>query len=83
LAADAGDATAQDSLGVMYLNGEGVPRDYVAAYTWFNIAAATVPASDEGWHARLDRFRDTIAGDMTPAQVEEARARAMAWIRSR
>src|SRR4051812_32861546 len=52
-AADQGNATAQDSLGVMYVNGEGVPQDYAQAYAWFNIAEATVPADDTGWHARL------------------------------
>ena len=72
----------QDSLGVMYVNGEGVAQDYVAAYAWFNIADTIVPAADEGWHARLDKFRNAIAGDMTPDQVAEARARAKAWKRT-
>jgi TPR repeat protein len=81
LAADAGDPTAQDSLGVMYVNGEGVPQDYVQAYTWFNIADAIVPSADEGWHARLDRFRNTISGDMTPDQIAEAKRRAQTWIK--
>lgn len=71
-AADQGNATAQDSLGVMYVNGEGVPQDYAQAYAWFNIAEANVPADDTGWHARLNRFRNEIAGEMTPAQIEEA-----------
>jgi TPR repeat protein len=31
-AADQGEATAQGSLGVMYLAGVGVPQDYVQAY---------------------------------------------------
>jgi TPR repeat protein len=81
LAADAGDPTAQDSLGVMYVNGEGVPQDYVEAYTWFNIADAIVSASDDGWHARLDRFRNTISGEMTPDQIAEAGRRAREWKR--
>ena len=37
--AERGDAWAQYGLGVMYDNGEGVPRDYAEAATWFRRAA--------------------------------------------
>lgn len=37
--ANAGDAVAQDDLGVMYYNGEAVPQDYVEAVRWFRLAA--------------------------------------------
>ena len=67
--ADQGNATAQDSLGVLYVNGEGVPQDYVQAYAWFDIAETNVPIGDQGWHARLDRFRNEIAGHMSPADM--------------
>jgi TPR repeat protein len=67
--ADQGNATAQDSLGVMHVNGEGVPQDYVRAYAWFNIAETNVPAADEGWHARLNRFRNEIAGQMSATDM--------------
>ena len=33
-------AGAQNSLGGMYLFGEGVPKDPVEAYKWFSLAAA-------------------------------------------
>jgi TPR repeat protein len=36
--ADQGDARAQSILGLMYLNGRGVPKDDVAAATWFRRA---------------------------------------------
>jgi TPR repeat protein len=67
--ANAGNATAQDSLGVMHVNGEGVPQDYVRAYAWFNIAETNVPTADGGWHARLNRFRNEIAGQMSAADM--------------
>ena len=35
----AGDADAQNTLGVMYATGEGVPRDIEAALIWFQRAA--------------------------------------------
>jgi TPR repeat protein len=37
--AEAGDATAQYRVGLMYNNGEGVPQDYAEAARWFQLAA--------------------------------------------
>ena len=37
--AEAGDATAQYSLGLMYYNGEGVPKDSAEAVKWYRKAA--------------------------------------------
>ena len=39
LAADQGDASAQNNLGVMYEYGRGVPQDYGEAVKWFRLAA--------------------------------------------
>ena len=39
-AADQGDAEAQSNLGVMYSGGQGLPRDYVPAFMWLDIAVA-------------------------------------------
>ncbi len=38
-AADLGYAPAQNSLGSLYLNGEGVPHDYTQALAWYRKAA--------------------------------------------
>jgi hypothetical protein len=38
--AEQGLADAQTNLGLMYEYGEGVPKDYVQAYMWLNLAAA-------------------------------------------
>ena len=38
-AANQGDAAAQNSLGFMYANGEGVPKDDAEAVRWFRLAA--------------------------------------------
>jgi TPR repeat protein len=38
-AAEQGDATAQYSLGLMYYNGKGVPKDDVEAVKWYRKAA--------------------------------------------
>ena len=37
--AEAGDAEAQNNLGVMYANGEGVPQDDAEAVRWYGLAA--------------------------------------------
>ena len=37
--AEQGNATAQLNLGVMYANGEGVPKDDAEAVRWFRLAA--------------------------------------------
>ena len=39
LCARQGNASAQNSLGVMYADGEGVPEDDVEAVRWFRLAA--------------------------------------------
>ena len=37
--ADQGDAGAQNTLGIMYANGRGVPKDDAQAVKWFRLAA--------------------------------------------
>jgi TPR repeat protein len=38
--AEQGVALAQNNLGLMYYNGQGVPRDYAEAAKWYRLAAA-------------------------------------------
>jgi TPR repeat protein len=40
MAAEQGYASAQFLLGMMYAEGEGVPKDLVQAHVWLNIAGA-------------------------------------------
>jgi len=37
--AEAGDATAQNNLGIMYAYGQGLPQDYAEAVKWYRLAA--------------------------------------------
>jgi hypothetical protein len=37
--AEQGDPTAQEHLGVMYENGQGLPQDYAEAVLWYRRAA--------------------------------------------
>ena len=65
MAAEQGDASAQNNLGVMYDTGEGVLKDSVLAHMWLNIAGAN---GNEG--ARENR--DTLERDMTRAEISRA-----------
>ena len=58
LAAEQGNALAQNTLGVRCAAGLGVPQDYVSAHMWLNLAAAT---GDE--NAR--KARERVAASMT------------------
>lgn len=74
-AAQQGNAIAQNNLGLMYRRGAGVPQDYVAAHMWLNIAAAN-------GHSDAPVIRETLAFDLTPADVSEAQRRARVCLQS-
>ena len=63
---------AQNNLGVMYTNGEGVQQDYVRAHMWFNLSAMR-------GEQRAAKNKDNIAKRMTPAQIAEAQKLAREW----
>ena len=71
-AADQGNAFAQNNLGVMYDNGNGVAQDYVQAHMWYNLAA------EQGVKLAIEN-RDSAAEEMTPAQIAEAQKLAREW----
>jgi len=71
-AANQGWPKAQNDLGVMYNRGWGVTQDYVQALMWYNLAAA------RGWKDAKNN-RDSLAKQMTPAQIAEARKLAREW----
>jgi hypothetical protein len=51
---------------MLYLDGKGVPRDYVQAYMWFRLAEVAPNLSFAKAH-------------MTPEQILEAERRAEKW----
>ena len=51
-AAEQGDAQAQCELGVLYENGQGVPKDHRKAAEWFGKAAAQGHAEAKEWLAK-------------------------------
>ena len=56
LAADQGNAAAQSTLGAMYEEGLGVPKDYSNAINWFRLAA------DQG-HAQAQHYLGVMYGN--------------------
>ena len=72
-AAEQSHVDAQYNLGSMYFNGEGVATDYVKAYVWSAIAAAS--GKEE---ARQNR--DIAAREMTSSQIADADETVRAWL---
>ncbi|MGB6912409.1 MAG: SEL1-like repeat protein, partial [Pseudolabrys sp.] len=61
-------------LGFSYMEGWGVPQDFILAYMWFNLAAAA--AQGETTAAQM---RDILRKKMTPAQIAEAQKLSHEW----
>ena len=76
LAAEQGNAYAQNKLGWMYGSGRGVPQDHIYAHMWFNLAAAS-------GNEQAVKTRDTLAKDMTSAQIGKAQSLATECIRKK
>lgn len=62
-----GDKHAQYMLGVMYWNGEGVPKDRATGAAWFRLAA-------QRGNTRLMNHRDQAWTTLTPRQQQRAQA---------
>jgi hypothetical protein len=71
LMAGQGNVAAQAGLGLMYAQGDGVPRDEVEALVWFTLAAR---AGDPD----AARNRDLAESRVGPAGVQAARQRSEA-----
>ena len=70
--AEAGDLQAQFKLGLCYLNGEGVVKNYVEAYKWVFLSRDSDPV-------RADRSCKFTATKMTAEQIADAKAKAVTW----
>ncbi len=70
--ANAGDAKAMLALGRLYVQGLGVPQNYVHAHMWFSLAASR-------FEAEAVKERDALAARMSSEQVAEAQKLAAAW----
>ncbi len=80
-AADKSDAEAQYYLGNMYGRGLGVTQDWVQAHMWFSLVGTAsikkIAAQDKELAEQGRKFAEA---NMTPKQIEEARALASEWL---
>ena len=60
---------AEVDLGIAYATGEGIQQDRSQAYLWFSLAA-------EQGNALGVQYRDHIATELTPDQIQHVRAMA-------
>jgi len=78
--ASPGNWQGQMSLGDLYIEGKGVPKDLVLAYMWLNLAAATAPQNDlVSMGNNIAKQRDALATMMTPEQIAEAQRLSREW----
>jgi hypothetical protein len=70
-AANQGSVAAQNSLADAYAKGEGVARDMIHAYMWYNIAALKVMSSAAA--------RDGIKRFMTDEEIADAKRLSADW----
>ena len=71
-AAGQGDAVAFAKLGMMYAKARGVPQDFIQAYKWYNLAGVN-------GDRKAAEARDSLANQMTSAQIAEAQKLAREW----
>jgi TPR repeat protein len=81
-AADAGDYRSQKRVGELCESGTGTPKDYVQAFKWYLLSAATShgKAGIKDFHASALKSRDSLAEKMSLAQRAESRQLARAWM---
>jgi len=72
-AAEQGIAQAQYNLGNMYYDGRGITQHYVSAHMWWNIAASS-------GHENATKYRNIVAKQMSPSQIEKAQDMAREWV---
>lgn len=82
--AERGDIDSIQELGRMYRFGNGVPRDYVQAYMWFDIIALNLSAPEPRSINRIlleqaTKERDALTAEMKPGEIAQAKKLAQEW----
>ncbi|HEY1773840.1 MAG TPA: hypothetical protein VGH91_11690 [Gammaproteobacteria bacterium] len=79
--AESGDAAAQYKLGMLYMQGTGVPQNYVEAAKWLILAKADA-SPDSGTYRSASGDVDSLESRMTSSQIEQAQQAASAWFQA-
>jgi TPR repeat protein len=61
-----GDPFAQAMLGLMRDMGQGIPKNFVLAYKWFNLAVARASGRDRDTYAKL---RNAVASKLSNNEI--------------
>ena len=69
-----GAPVAQNNLGILYLNGTGVPQDSIEAYAWLDTAAA-------GQQENAIKSRELVAESLTAEDLSAARNKGREYVR--
>jgi hypothetical protein len=70
--AEKGDIKVQYNLGLMYYQGQGVPKDYVKVYKWLNLAAVQ--------DNKYAKDKNIITSKMSKAHIIEAKKLASEFV---
>ncbi len=70
MSARQGNPRAQNGLGILYIKGLGVRRNFLEAFVWFDLAAERFEYGRRREQAL--EMRDMVRGFMSPEQVIEA-----------
>ena len=72
LAAEQGDAYAQNRLGDMFYDGQGVRKDFIQGYMWATLAV-------KQGHEPAKELLETLQKEMSPNQIVEGQRLAREW----
>ena len=67
--AEQGDARAQFDLGLLYENGDGIPRDYAKAHQWYEKSAAQGGAKAQFYLGMQCAFGEGVLLDLVQAHM--------------
>jgi hypothetical protein len=77
-AARSNNGEAQYDLGLAYLNGDGVPQDFVEAYFWLTVCSGTEKMF---WSPSPDELAaEAVLHIMDEAMLGETIDRVIAWL---
>ena len=71
--AETGDSEAQKMLGICYERGEGVSKNVILAYKWYELSSSQN-------NQEAAKLKETLSVKMTPAEITEAQRLSREWM---
>jgi hypothetical protein len=79
--AESGDPSSKYTLGMLYMQGTGIPQDYVEALKWLILAKASADVKSDIYKSASTGI-DKLETEMVPAQIADAQKQASEWYKS-